>query len=192
MLINELAAYRKCWSASWRVGIPVFPIDPKSRQRPRHRKHIFAFDVEACHAATWVLINISCHPFVLRALPGICPLDCTPIRDDRAGSTATVFRCQSVPQSKQWHASCSRIQCQSVPGETIGNCAKISVSNQSQCHCSLCRAAHRHLLCRCVRVDGAARRFAGASCGLIGQKVHFASPFCLRFFLKTLVRFSRV
>jgi hypothetical protein len=68
VLINVLATYRKCRRASWRVGIPVAPIDPKSRRRPRHRKHIFAFDVEACRAATRVVVNISCHPFVLRAL----------------------------------------------------------------------------------------------------------------------------
>ena len=69
MLINELAAYRKCWSASWRVGIQVFPIDPKSRQRPRHRKHIFAFDVEACRVATWVKKTII---VVIRLSSALC------------------------------------------------------------------------------------------------------------------------
>ncbi len=31
------------------------------------------------------------------------------------------FQCQSVSVSKQCHVRCSRIQCRSVPGETIGN-----------------------------------------------------------------------
>ena len=68
MLINELAAYRKCWSASWRVGIPIVPVDPKSRLRPIRRIHIVAIDVETCCAATRVVVNISRHPFVLRML----------------------------------------------------------------------------------------------------------------------------
>ena len=46
------------------------------------------------------------------------------------------FRCQSVSVSKQCHARGSRIQCQSVPGETIRNCAKIGVSDHRAglCH----------------------------------------------------------
>jgi hypothetical protein len=74
VLINELAAYPKRWSASWRVRIPVFPIDPKGRLRPRHWKHILAIDVEACRAATRVVVNISRHPFVLCML---CVCGCT-------------------------------------------------------------------------------------------------------------------
>ena len=48
-----------------------------------------------------------------RAGRGECP----------GGSKMGGFQCQSVSVSKQCHARCSRIQCQSVPGETIGNCA---------------------------------------------------------------------
>jgi hypothetical protein len=40
------------------------------------------------------------------------------------------FQCQSVSVSKQCHARCSRIQCQLVPRETIGDCGKISMSDQ--------------------------------------------------------------
>ena len=53
------------------------------------------------------------------------------------------FQCQSVSVSKQCHARCSGIHCRSVPGETIGNCAKpwtrlFARMGATQCKPSLC------------------------------------------------------
>ena len=50
------------------------------------------------------------------------------------------FQCQSVSVSKRCHARCS--QCESVPGGTIGNCAKISVSDQLLASRSVGSPAH--------------------------------------------------
>ena len=47
------------------------------------------------------------------------------------------------------HARCSRIQCQLVPRETIGNCAKISMSDQ--------------WAGRAITIDGTPARLSGAS-----------------------------
>jgi hypothetical protein len=55
-----------------------------------------------------------------RAVWGECP----------GGSKMGGFQCHSVSRSKQCHVRCLRIQCQSVPGEMIVNCAEISVSDQ--------------------------------------------------------------